>query len=196
MVPLLALDYAFMKKDKNAESDDKTPEVKILVGKDSKSKYLFAVPVPQKGIDGDEWAVRKVIQMVEFLGYERIIIKCDQESALKAVVDKVRSYQGAKIEVEGSDGKSEAVILEGQQMMTESSPVSDSQSNGLVERAVRSEDGQMRTMLDALQTRLGITLSADDCVISWLVMHSAEMLNHFNVGHDGETPYQRLRGVR
>ena len=49
-----------------------------MVGKDSKSKYTFAIPVPQKGIDDTEWAVRQIIQIIEFLGYKEVVIKVDQ----------------------------------------------------------------------------------------------------------------------
>ena len=63
-----------------------------MVGKDSKSKYTFSIPVPQKEIDDSEWAVRKMIQALDFLGYKEVIIKVDQESSLNAVVDRVRTF--------------------------------------------------------------------------------------------------------
>ena len=78
-IPILAFDYAFMSNTGDVGKYSEVSEAKILVGKDSKSKYTFAIPVPQKGIDDTEWAVRKIIQIIEFLGYKEIIIKVDQE---------------------------------------------------------------------------------------------------------------------
>ena len=51
------MDYAFMTTRANEEHGHK--EVKILVMKDSKSKYTFSVPVPAKGVDDNHWAVKR-----------------------------------------------------------------------------------------------------------------------------------------
>ena len=72
-MPVLGMDYAFMSNA--GESSVSRSEVKVLVMKDSKSKYLFTVPVPQKGLDDHEWAVRRTVQAVDFLGYSHLIMK-------------------------------------------------------------------------------------------------------------------------
>ena len=149
-----------MTSTEDAEGDE-AAEVDLLVRKDNRSQNIFATPIPQKGLDSHEWVVRKITQMIQFLGYEWTMIKLYDETNLKAVLDSVRSYQGAKIEVEGSEGVPVPVMLERQQIMTEISPAADSQSDGMVEQAVRSEEGQVRTRLDALRTRLGMTSSSD-----------------------------------
>ena len=83
-VPILGMDYAFMSNA--GEMSVERSEVKVLVLRDSRSKYLFTIPVPQKGLDDREWAVRRVVQAVDFLGYSNIMMKCDQENSLKAVI--------------------------------------------------------------------------------------------------------------
>ena len=133
-VPTLGLDYAFM-SNQGSQETDQWSECKILVMKDDKSKYLFAVPIPQKGVENTEWAVRRVIHAIKFLGYHKIIVKGDQEGGLKTVIDAARAFMGTQIESEP-----------GESVGLENSPVKDSQSNGSAERAVQTIEGQIRTL--------------------------------------------------
>ena len=57
-VPVIGFDYAFLSKE-NTEDDGKD-EVKTLAAKYMKSKCIFAIPVPQKGIDPEDYAIRQV----------------------------------------------------------------------------------------------------------------------------------------
>ena len=192
-VPVVCMDYAFM-SGKSMDSEDS--QAKILVIKDTMSKYTFCVPVPKKGRDENEWAVSRVIQALEFLGYSKMILKCDQESSLKAVIEAVKSFRGSSVESGTFERNSDGPILEGTQMMSENSPVKDSRSNGAIERCIQSCEGHIRTLVDALQERLKCKISPEDCVMPWLIMHAGETLSHFTVGADGKVPYQRLRGKK
>ena len=58
-IPTLGLDYAFMSNQGSQEAEEWS-ECKILAMKDDKLKYFFAVPIPQKGIETSERAVRRV----------------------------------------------------------------------------------------------------------------------------------------
>ena len=78
--------------------------------------------------------------------------------------------------------------------MVEHSAVGDNQANGLVERANRSVEGQVRTMISALEEKLNVPLSGTDVVMPWLILHSGTLLNRFTVGNDGKTPHERLKG--
>ena len=49
-------------------------------------------------------------------------------------------------------------------------------------------------MKDALETLIGNKITADHPVSSWLVEFAAVLVNRYEVGHDGNTPYERLRG--
>ena len=80
------------------------------------------------------------------------------------------------------------------QTMLEQSPVADYRSNGFVERAIQTVEGQIRSMKSALDRRLGIRVPNDWCVIPWLAEHAGNILTLFEVGKDGKTPFQRLRG--
>ena len=60
----------------------------------------------------------------------------------------------------------------------------------------------MRTLKDALEARLGtrvLTVPREgepSSLVSWLTEYSAVLLNRYEVGHDGKTAYERLRGKK
>ena len=70
----------------------------------------------------------------------------------------------------------------------------DSATNGLAERSVRSIEEQSRTFLAAIEARIKIPIPSEHPLIGWIVEHAAYVLNHFLVGTDHQTPYQRLHG--
>ena len=118
-----------------------------------------------------------MLRVLDFMGHAEVILKSDQETALDKVIESAKIHRGP-----------------GTQTMTEKSPVGDSKSNGLVERANREVEGQVRTMASALEGKLGRKIPADSSVLPWLVLHSVTLLRQFSVGKDGKTPHQRLRG--
>ena len=87
-VSKFAFDYMFVTKDKVilreelTEEDEKIVLMKILVGKDSRSRAIFAHVVRRKGVDEEGYAVKRLAEDVEWLGYTRIILKSDGESAI------------------------------------------------------------------------------------------------------------------
>ena len=80
-------------QEDQAEVDDAI--MKVLIGHDSRSKACTAIPVPQRGVDPDEYAVREPLRYLDFLGYQSLVVKTDQERALNAVINRVRQYRGA-----------------------------------------------------------------------------------------------------
>ena len=84
-----------------------------------------------------EWTVRRTLAFVKEIGLEGspIVVKSDQEPAIVSLVGEIARRR-------------EAIFLE-------HSPVSSSQSNGYIERAVQSVSNQVRVMLDALEARVG-----------------------------------------
>ena len=117
------------------------------------------------------------MRVLKFLGYTSVLLKTDQEVALKAVMDNMRTHRGDQT-----------------QTMSEFSPVGDSRSNRLLERTIQTVEGQVRTMRGALESRLNRRLVPGGVLFSWLVMHAANLINLYEVGKDGRVPYQRFRG--
>ena len=135
-VPIVGFDYAFL-SDRGSKGEDDAEDVddatlKVLVAHDSKSKVCAAIPVPQKGDDLEDWSVRESRKFLEFLGYQKVVIKTDQEEALNAVIRKLKLYRGSDT-----------------QTMQEHNPVGSSQSNGATERRIQTIEGQIKTLRSA-----------------------------------------------
>ena len=80
------------------------------------------------------------------------------------------------------------------EVLVEKLPKGESQSNGAMENAVNLVKGMLRTLLLALERRLGGTLPSFHPVIAWLIEHTGENISKFMVGKDGKTGYERLFG--
>lgn len=106
-IPKVSMDYMFMGDEDN---------MPILVIKCGKSKYTFAFVVPGKG--KHSYSIRRCVESLKFLGYLRTIWKSDQEASIVALKDAVKNEIGHQVEV-----------------VTEESPVCESQSNGEIEVA-------------------------------------------------------------
>ena len=86
----------------------------ILVIKDTKTGYISANVVPRKG--ECNFATKCVVDFLEYLGYKKVMLKCDQEDSIMTVKKAAqREWQG--------------------DTSPEESPAYDSQSNGSVENA-------------------------------------------------------------
>ena len=45
----------------------------------------------------------------------------------------------------------------------------------------------MRTMMGALEERIGMKLEVEDSIWPWLIEYAGYLLNRHEVGHDGDT---------
>lgn len=67
--------------------------------------------------------------------------------------------------------------------------------NGCVEQAAQSIEGMLRVHQVSLEKRFGQKVPCGHLAMGWLVEHSADVLNRYQVGIDGKTLYQRLKDV-
>jgi hypothetical protein len=167
-IPEFGIDYAFIKEQGQEDS------LTVIVMKDRESKAVFAnvVELKGRGIDG---TINRVLENIRRLGYKRIVIKSDQEPALTDLVNGI---------IEARDDET----------IHEHSPVGESQSNGVVERAVRSAKDQIRTLKLALQARIKRKIPQKHAMMTWLVEHAGDCITKWQANHDGKTSYQRLMG--
>ncbi len=141
-VPNVSIDYAYANEYGEERKKQKWRERKgeeagegesrgmpmLVVIYDSNSTDIASEVLPGKGVN--EYAARRLAQIVNRLGYRRVLIEPDQEPsimALKAVVER-------------------ELLLE---VSFEESQVGEHQSNGAIENAVRRVQGQVRTIRDA-----------------------------------------------
>ena len=111
-VPHVHVDYGFFG---NADDDEK---VILQVARDEESRALFVHAVPRKGMTHEHGA-RELCKDIKKIGYKKIAIKGDNEPAIVSLQEEIRN------------SRDEETLLE-------NSPVGQSQSNGVAERAVQS----------------------------------------------------------
>lgn len=151
----------------------------VLVVRERPHRMTMSTVVPMKGASL-EWVVRRVLAFIKELGLEGndIVLKTDQEPAIVSLVGEIARRRTANT-------------------FPEHSPVSSSQSNGYVERAIQSVSGQIRIMLDALEARLGQTVRGTGTgALAWLIEYPYVLWNRYAVSADGKTAYERLRGKK
>lgn len=109
------------------------------------------------------------------LGHDKVTIKADNEPVMRALQEEIQRRWDKFT-------------------LLENSPVGQSQSNGVAERAVQAVSEQIRVMRHALQNRIGVLLPGRHPVITWMVEHASELISAFQRGPDGKTPFERIRG--
>ena len=80
------------------------------------------------------------------------------------------------------------------QVIEEESPVEDHQANGVVENANGQFGGMARTLNDHLIHNYKWTPPTQHPIYAWLINYSSFLLSRFQVGVDGKTAWQRLKG--
>ena len=196
--PVLGIDYFFLTKGGAVKRDeleypaDTAGEealeaarssgdiVKCLIIRCFRNKVIFGHVVPKKGLDEQGVACDHVLAALEWLGYSRVIIKSDNEPAIRALAARV--VELAKVECKGME-----------QVGSEQSAAYDSQSNGGTEVGIRLIRGMFRTTKLCLESRIGKYVPIDHPVIPWMLEHVCLLLNVLVRGEDGITPWQRVR---
>ena len=169
-VPELHMDYCFL----GCKDEETQP---IMVMRDRDSKMMVSFLVREKGAS-DPQVIRRALAFLAEIGHvgNKIILKSDQESPIRAVAEKIASER-----------------TEGQTIL-EHSPVGSSASNGIIERGIKEFEYQLRTMKSALDQRIESEVKGDSKILPWLIEYSSVLLNRFLVGKDGKTAYERLKG--
>ena len=122
-----------------------------------------------------------MVEDIAWLGPTTIILKSDNEPAILKVLKG--SLRTARVETE-----------ELEQMQEEQSVTYDSKSNGDVENAVKQVTKLLRTLKLCLEKSLGEKIPTAHPLMTWLVGHTAWLLNTRVMGSDGFTAYRRTKG--
>jgi hypothetical protein len=148
----------------------------IQVSRDEESRALLAHAVPRKGFAHVHGA-EQLIRDIEELGCKKVILKADNEPATHALQEEVKKQRQ-------------------DETLLENSPVGESQSNGVAERAVQAAGEHIRVVKLALESKVGIRFPAVRPIMSWIAKHAADMMNKFHVGPDGKTSYEIIKGKK
>ena len=187
-LPELHVDYCFMPTENK-------PLATILVAKETMSKMIMATVVPMKGAS-IEFPVKRCFGFLKEMGLENadVVLKSDQENSIMDVLNNVARRRSADSKLEPFEGDGFRTVRPQGRAILEASPKGSSGSNGVIERAVQGVEGQVRTIKLALESRIGVGIPSDHDVLPWIVEYAATIVNKGQVGSDGKTAYERLKG--
>ena len=121
------------------------------------------------------YSIKVVTDVILFTGHKRIILKSNGESSITALKNAVKGASDLNLGVEVS-------------------PVGDSKANGEIERAVRTVQGQARTLKSALDMNYKTEFGENHAIMPWLVACASSLISKFTLGIDGKTSHERCRG--
>ena len=172
-LPEYSFDYCF-------PGDEFGYHLTILVGRERATGMTMATVVPEKGSKG-KFVADKVLDFIAECGNMKgdILIKTDQEPAIKYLVKDIVLERGDEPDC---------------RTVVEESPVGSSGSNGVIERAVQTIEGQVRVLKLALENRVKAKVPADSNVVTFMAEYAAYLVNRLEVGKDGKTASERNRG--
>ena len=155
--------------------------VKNIIVRCASTKLLYAHQVPVKGVDEDKHVVKLVCDDLAWMGHAKIILKCDNEPAIKRVISEALVL--AKVDVADLESISE-----------EHPEKYESQSNGMVEVGIKNFRAHYRTSKRCLEKRLGVEIPVSHPLAAWLTKHACHLMNAIVRGDDGLTAWERARG--
>ena len=146
--------------------EDDTGLSPVLVGHDRTSESLWAMVAEAKGAtDSSLKLAKERIDESRHLS-TRIVLKSDQEEAIKAVKRAI------------------AVMRQADTVMIES-PLRDSKSNGSVERGVRTWAAQVRTLRHHLESRIKVKVPRTSALMTWLVAWPVDVTSRYKIRSSG-----------
>ena len=146
-----------------------------IVVKDRKSSAYFSTSLDSKT---SQYAVAFVVGAIQELGYKRILLKSDNEPAIKRLKERVSE------------------CLPGVECVPKEALVGDSGANGSAENAVKQVKGHFRTLKTSTEDRYRCKNDAKSCLLAWIPRHCANLMTRFKRYSDGRTAIQRLTGRR
>eukprot|EP00973_Karenia_brevis_P075571 10498545-Karenia_brevis.AAC.1 len=179
------MDYMFMTTSGNEAVNP------VLVVVDHFNGGVWSTMVLRKGSQST-YITQKLRKMLNLLGYQRYAIKCDQEPALVEIQRDVRKEMRKEIQESAREAREDGEEV---QIMTENSPVGESQANGKIERAIQSVQGQIRTIKDTIEYEAQMKINPSHHIWPWLIEYAGFTLLAYKIDEaDGKTPLERSRG--
>ena len=78
--------------------DEEDGRNETIIGIDRKNKWISAIVGKKKGVDAS--AIEAIGKEIENSGFNRVIMKPDQEPAIKALLQAVKNERGEEVDIE------------------------------------------------------------------------------------------------
>ena len=180
--PTIGIDYCFPWGQSKGDEEEK--EATVLVAKEITSGAVLPSIAPAKGAAFTE-VISSLSGWMDELGFPKFILRCDQESSIKAVQSDVKE----QLQKELKERKGDRIVI------PENAPVGDSQGNGLAESGVKEVEGYIRTHTAELEEMTGLKFKSKSSVIAWLVRHVGTLISRVKIqSHSGMTAYEYIKG--
>ena len=141
----------------------------FLVIVDSSTSCMRAMSAETKG--ATDCHASSVADFVKQLFVGRFRLRCDNETSIMVVAEKVKAIMPHRVVVE-------------------SSPRYSSSSNGLAERAIQKIGEQLRTRRYDMQNRCKTRITLESTGWPWLVRHARFCVTRYVRGAGGITPFR------
>ena len=141
----------------------------FLVIVDSSTGCMRAISAETKG--ATDCHAGSVADFVKHLFDGRFRLRCDNETSMMVVAEKVRAKMPDSVVVENTTRYSSA-------------------SNGLAERAIRTTGEQLRTLRYDTQNCYKTRITLESTVWPWLVEHAGFCVTRYTRGAGGITPFR------
>ena len=173
---IVALDYFFITRGGVMKRSDleleypRSPDGE----KDFQTKVGFAHVVPYKGASKDNFVALLVVSDIEWLGHTQTIVKADNEPAIRTLV--IQALERARVKCDSV----ESISREHQAKY-------DSHGNGGIEVGVQLIRGLFHMFKLCAEARIDKFIPVNHAIVSWLLYHTALILNVNQKGADGLT---------
>ena len=101
------------------------------------------------------WIAKRAAKSIDQLGHNRVTLRCDNEPAIEAMVREIAHAR-----------------QEGSQTVLERPLVGEIQSNGIIGCAAGLLASQARTLMAALEHRIGTRVPPDARILWWKLLHT------------------------
>ena len=147
------MDYYFMSK---VDEDAKTNPMIAMVDEGTGERYSRATGKKGVGVGGElDWLIQDMVNELKSWGHSggsggHVILKCDNENAVKALRDAVGRLLGGRV-------------------IPENPPKGESQANGMVEQTVSTVRGFVKVLKNQIEDMADSELDGKDNIVQWMI---------------------------
>ena len=171
---IIHMDFGYITGE-SPEGKDKAPYTAFLCAVDSQTKWTIAVPLPGKNKMNLKYVVRQLLNATAGNGDVCLIIRADQEPALKQIA---RTWQSSRAALK---------------LKSEVQLVAVGQHQGLLaERYIQTLRRQTLCLTWELENKTGVKVEPGSILCAWAVRHAGWLLNRFrpSSSQGGMTPFE------